>query len=142
MSRFDDRLTKELERAAGPAEPTDVFDEIHRRRERRVTMRRLQTAMLATVVFAGSIAGVLVLNRAFRGEGNTAATAPVAKNGQIVVSFGDDGGTHLYLLDPTDPNWDPSRHQLTDPIPNWGRCGASRHEPFGVARRPDGGVRA
>jgi Tol biopolymer transport system component len=114
VSGFDDRLTKELERAARPAEPTDVFDEIDRRRERRVTVRRVQTAMLATVVFAGSIAGVLVLNRAFRGEGITTPAITSARNGLIVVSFGDDGGTHLYLLDPTDPKWDPSEHRLTN----------------------------
>ena len=74
-ARFDDRLTKELERAARPAEPTGVFEEIDRRRGRRVAVRRVQTALLATAVFAGSIGGVLVLNRAFRGEGATTTPA-------------------------------------------------------------------
>ena len=79
MSRFDDRLTKELERAARPAEPAGVFDEIDRRRERRVTVRRIQTAMLAVVVFAGSIGGVLVLNRAFRGDGDRRSVDPASR---------------------------------------------------------------
>lgn len=116
MSRFDDRLTRELERAARPAEPAGVFDEIDRRRGRRAVMRRVQTAMLATVVFAGSIGGVLVLNRAFRGEGGTTPALPPAQNGLIVVSFGDDAGTHLYLQNPDDPTWDPRDHQLTNDV--------------------------
>jgi Tol biopolymer transport system component len=121
VSRFDERLTKELERAARPAEPADVFDEIDRRRERRVVVRRVQTALLATVVFAGSIGGVLVLNRAFRGDGATTPALPSApaRNGPIVVSFGDDGGTHMYLQDPDDPEWNPRDHQLTGGVPNW-----------------------
>jgi Tol biopolymer transport system component len=114
MSRFDDRLTRELDRVARPAETTDVFDEIDRRRGRRAVVRRVQTAMLATVVFAGSIGGVLVLNRAFRGDGGTTAAVPPAHNGLIVVSFGDDGGVHLYLQNPSDPSWDPRDHQLTN----------------------------
>ncbi len=116
MSRFDDRLTRELERVARPAETTDVFDEIDRRRGRRAVVRRVQTALLATVVFAGSIGGVLVLNRAFRGEGGTAPTISPGQNGLIVVSFGDDGGTHLYLQNPDDPSWDPRDHQLTNDL--------------------------
>ena len=116
MSRFDDRLTRELERVARPAETTDVFDEIDRRRGRRAVVRRVETALLATVVFAGSIGGVLVLNRAFRGEGGTTPALPPAENGLIVVSFGDDGGTHLYLQNPDDLTWDPREHQLTNDL--------------------------
>jgi TolB protein len=118
MSRFDDRLTTELERAATPADPDGAFDEIDRRRSARVAMRRVQAAILATVVFAGSLGGVLVLNRAFRGDGLTAPAVPdVARtNGPIIVSFGDDGGTHLYLQRPDDPHWDPRDHQLTPPV--------------------------
>jgi Tol biopolymer transport system component len=116
MSRFDDRLTRELERAARPAEPTGVFDEIDRRRGRRAVVRRVQTAVLATVVLAGSVGGVLLLNRAFRGEGGTTPGISPAKNGLIVVSFGDDGGTHLYLQNPDDPGWDPRDHQLTNDV--------------------------
>jgi Tol biopolymer transport system component len=115
MSRFDDRLTQELERAATPAEPAGVFEEIDRRRARRATVRRVQTALLATVVFAGSIGGVLVLNRAFRGDVSTVPAAPLPANGAVVVVFGDDGGTHLYLQDPDDATWDPRDHQLTEP---------------------------
>jgi Tol biopolymer transport system component len=114
MSRFDDRLTRELERAARPAEPAGVFDEIDRRRRRRAVVRRVLTAVLAMVVLAGSVGGVLVLNRAFRGERGTSPAISPAKNGLIVVSFGDDGGTHLYLQNPDDPNWDPRDHQLTN----------------------------
>lgn len=68
MSRFDDRLTRELERAARPVEPAGALEEIDRRRGRRVVVRRAQTGLLAAVVFAVSIGGVAVLNRAFRGD--------------------------------------------------------------------------
>jgi Tol biopolymer transport system component len=114
MPNIDDRLTSELERAATPADPAGAFAEIERRRVRRVSVRRAQTALLATVVFAGSIAGVVVLNHVFRsGEGRVGTATIGAENGDLVVAFGDDGGTHLYLLDPNDPTWDPSDHQLT-----------------------------
>ena len=69
MSHFDDRLTKDLDRAARPVDPAGAFEEIDRRRGRRAVLRRAQMALLATVVLAGSLGGVLVLNRAFRGEG-------------------------------------------------------------------------
>jgi Tol biopolymer transport system component len=115
MPNIDDRLTGELERAATPADPAGAFAEIERRRVRRVQVRRMQTALLATVVFAGSIAGVAVLNHAFRAGTNRVGTSTTdAVNGDIVVSFDDGGGTHLYLLDPSDPTWNTRDHQLTD----------------------------
>jgi Tol biopolymer transport system component len=79
-------------------------------------VRRVETAVLATVVLAGSVGGVLLLNRAFRGEGGTTPGHSPAKNGLIVVSFGDDGGTHLYLQNPDNSSWDPRDHQLTNDL--------------------------
>jgi len=121
VSRFDDRLTKELERAARPAEPAGVFDEIDRRRERRVTVRRLQTAMLAVVVFAGSIGGVLVLNRAFRGNGDRTSVDRVSPfpitpktngllafaNGSQVFTVSSEGGDATPLAGAPNGAWHP-----------------------------------
>jgi Tol biopolymer transport system component len=137
MSRFDDRLTTELERAGTPADPDGAFEEIDRRRGARAAMRRVQASVLATAVFAGSLGGVLVLNRAFRGDSTTTPANPITttENGPIVVSFGDDGGTHLYLQDPDDPSWDPRDHQLTDPIQNWSGV---VHRDTNPAVSPDG----
>ena len=65
MSRLDDRLTHELERAARPADPANVFERIDGRRARRHTARRVRAAALAVVVIAGSIGGFAYLNQAF-----------------------------------------------------------------------------
>lgn len=105
MSRFDDRLTTELERAAHPPETVDALEEIERRRGRRVTVRRLQTALLATVVFAGSLGGVLVLNRAFRGDGGMGRPAPgdtspypITQKENGLLAYAD--GSRLFTVSP------------------------------------------
>jgi hypothetical protein len=65
MSRLDDRLTNELERAARPADSAGVFERIDGRRARRHTARRVRAGALAVVVIAGSIGGFAYLSRAF-----------------------------------------------------------------------------
>ncbi len=65
MSRLDDRLRQELERAARPAVPADVFERVDRRRARRHVLRRLQTATLVVVVLAGTAGGFVFLSDAF-----------------------------------------------------------------------------
>ncbi len=70
MPGFDDRLVQELDRAARPAPATpEIFHEIDRRRARRHLLRKVQSAVLAAVVLAGTGAGVLALNHAFRPNG-------------------------------------------------------------------------
>jgi hypothetical protein len=75
MPGFDDRLTRELERAARPASPSGVFDRVDRRRARRARMRKAQAAVLAGVVLAGT-GGVLVLERVFRESDGRPAGSP------------------------------------------------------------------
>lgn len=65
MSRLDDRLTKELEQAARPADPSDVFGQVERRRARRRTARRFQTGVIAATVLAGCVGGFVYLNGTF-----------------------------------------------------------------------------
>ena len=104
MSRLDDRLTKDLDRAARPADPAGAFEAIDRRRERRAVLRRAQTALLATVVLAGSVGGVLVLNRAFRGEGGGRTAGgdttpfPITPKTNGLLAFAD--GDRLFTVPP------------------------------------------
>lgn len=66
MSRLDDRLTKEIERATLPADPAGVFERIDRRRARRASARRIRMGALTVIVVLGCVGGFLALNRAFR----------------------------------------------------------------------------
>jgi sugar lactone lactonase YvrE len=66
MSRLDDRLTTEFERAARPADPAGVFERIDRRRVRRASAHRVRMGAIAIVVVLGSVGGFLALNRVFR----------------------------------------------------------------------------
>ncbi len=103
MSRLDDRLTDELERAARPADTAGVFERIDGRRVRRHRARRVRAGALAVVVIAGSIGGFAYLTRAFGptripGGGGEASV----RDGLIVVSVFDQFGLgHLWLDDPT-----------------------------------------
>jgi hypothetical protein len=89
---------------------------LHERRARKQITQKAGRGLLAVAVLTGSGFGIVGLNRAFRGNGETTLAVPPATNGPIVVSFGDDGGTHLYLQNPDDPNWDPRDHQLTNDL--------------------------
>jgi hypothetical protein len=62
---LDERLTRQLERAARPADPSGVYEHIIRRRERRRIARKAQSAILALAVATGSIAGAYGLWRVF-----------------------------------------------------------------------------
>jgi hypothetical protein len=61
----DERLTRELERAARPADPSGLYEQLIRRRERRNIARKARTVVLAAAVVAGSIAGGFALSRVF-----------------------------------------------------------------------------
>ena len=70
MPGIDDRLERDLERAARPAapDPGATFREVGRRRARRTVMRKVQTVALVVVVLGGTAAGFLALQRNFTGE--------------------------------------------------------------------------
>lgn len=69
MDRLDERLARELERAARPADPSGVYQALIRRRARRRVLRKAQGVALAVVVIAGTTGGLWGLSRAFRGVG-------------------------------------------------------------------------
>ena len=93
MARLDDRLREDLERAARPADPSGLYEDLIRRRERRLVRRRVQAGALALVVLVGTVAGVAGLSRVFR-EGEPAPVlTPVAprpmENGLLAYTTGD-----------------------------------------------------
>jgi hypothetical protein len=99
---LDERLRRELERAGRPADPSGVYEELIRRRERRRIGRRVQAGTLALVVFAATIGGFFALTRVFRGsEEPPPIVAPSVSNGLIVFSLPlKRGGEHLFGVAP------------------------------------------
>jgi hypothetical protein len=82
VARLDDRLRRDLERAARPADPAGVYEELIRRRERKRIAHRIEATALAVAVVAGTIAGTYALSRVFwadtttaGGDGSPSATA-------------------------------------------------------------------
>ena len=100
MSRLDDRLTHELERAARPASPAGAFERVDRRRGRRARLRRIQSGMLIVVVLTGTVAGFMMLSNAFRERGPGIGAAPDVGNGVIVYSEIRNAGEHLWVVNP------------------------------------------
>ena len=68
MPAFDDRLTRELERAARPGIATGTFERVDRRRARRARIRKVGSGALAVAVLAGTLGGAAILTRAFEGD--------------------------------------------------------------------------
>jgi dipeptidyl aminopeptidase/acylaminoacyl peptidase len=106
MSRLDDRLTTELERAARPADPAGAFERIDRRRARHHAARRIRAGALAVVVIAGSIGGFAYLSDAFRGSTNVGGDRtplPLVPSVNGVIAAAEltaDGGLHLVTVNP------------------------------------------
>jgi hypothetical protein len=65
MPGIDDRLERDLERAARPAvpDPGATFRDVTRRRVRRTVARKMQTVALVVFVLGGTAAGFLALQR-------------------------------------------------------------------------------
>jgi len=101
VARLDDRLRRDLERAARPADPSGVYEELIKRRERRRIARRIQAGALAFVVIAGTVAGVYGLSRVFRAGTGEQVKPAGPQNGSIVFSnMGADGRDHLFMINP------------------------------------------
>ena len=63
---LDERLRRELDRAAQPADPSGLYEHLIRRRERRRIAKRFQAGALTVVVILGSVGGFYALTRIFR----------------------------------------------------------------------------
>jgi len=62
---LDERLQHELDRVGRPADPSGVYEELIRRRERRRMARRLTVGGVSVAVIAACIVGVVILSRVF-----------------------------------------------------------------------------
>jgi WD40-like Beta Propeller Repeat len=88
---LDERLRHELEQAGRPADPSGVYEELIRRRERRRLARMVEAGALAVLVVLGSIGGVYALIRIFGGPEAPEIVSPSDANGRIVFSVPLEG---------------------------------------------------
>ena len=103
MARLDERLRDELERAARPADPSGVYEQLIRRHERHQVARRVRVAALTLVVVVGTAGGVLALARVLAPDAagppplRPVAPGPVTNgdlaytDGQRIVARAPDG---------------------------------------------------
>jgi Tol biopolymer transport system component len=127
LTRLDERLRRELERAGRPADPTGVYEELIRRRERRRIVRRVEAGVLALAVSVGSAVGIWSLTRS--GEGVVATPGP----GNEIAAVLSDGDYRLALISAEDG----SVRTLLPP----GSL-SSPFSPVPMAWSPDGGTLA
>jgi hypothetical protein len=73
---LDERLKRELERAGRPADPSGIYEDLIRRRERRRIVRKVESGVLAVAVVAVSVAGVYGLSRVFGEDAERDAATP------------------------------------------------------------------
>jgi hypothetical protein len=121
MTGIDDRLERDLERAARPAapDPGATFRDVTRRRARHATVRKVQTVALVAVVLLGTIGGFAVLQRNFTGAqqpetgGSTSTPSP---------------STATPAFAPIDIPSDPTKTFMVDGLSSFPVCGVSMIE--------------
>jgi WD40-like Beta Propeller Repeat/Lipoprotein LpqB beta-propeller domain len=92
---LDERLRRAFERAGEPADPSGVYEDLIRRRERRRMAHRIRMGALAVAVVGGTIVGVFALSRLFGIPGQDSVTPIVpaqptpSNNGLVVFTTGD-----------------------------------------------------
>ncbi len=84
----DEKLRRELERVAQPADTTGVVERVTRRVARRHMLRRIETGLLGLAVVGGSVAGFGLLTRAWNGSGHE-VTGPADRDGLLAVAVAD-----------------------------------------------------
>lgn len=63
---LDERLRREFDHAARPADPSGIYEHLIRRRERRRIAKRLRAGTLTVIVVLGSVGGFYALTHIFR----------------------------------------------------------------------------
>jgi WD40-like Beta Propeller Repeat len=94
VARLDERLRDELERAARPADPSGVYEQLIRRHERHQVVHRVRVAALTLVVVVGTAGGVLALARVLAPNvAGPPSLRPIAPgpvtNGDLVYTDGE-----------------------------------------------------
>jgi Tol biopolymer transport system component len=102
MSKIDNELSERLGRASAPVGTDGVVDRVDTKRRRAETRHRVGAAALVVVVLVATVAGFLVLRRAFTGDDAPVAELPTIANGPLVVVVADgaqsDSASHLELV--------------------------------------------
>jgi hypothetical protein len=100
MPDLDEFLRNELRRTIAPVDVNDVSSKIDLRRSRRERLRQVQAVGLTVIVLAGTVGGVAMLSRAFRGSGPGIGAVPDVRNGVIVYSEVRNAGPRLWVVNP------------------------------------------
>ncbi|HSJ50019.1 MAG TPA: hypothetical protein VLA90_01865 [Actinomycetota bacterium] len=119
---LDERLRRELDSAGRPADPTGVYEELIRHRERRRMVRKAQHGALAIVIVFGTIGGAYAASSLFRPSDGAPGIQPEYANGLIVYAKHDStaGGVHLYAVDVDGSNVRQLTHgESADHDPSW-----------------------
>jgi hypothetical protein len=74
---LDEHLRRAIDGAGDPADPSGVYEDLIRRRERRRMARRAKVGLLSFVVLVGTVAGVVLLSRVFA---TTPSESPIGKD--------------------------------------------------------------
>jgi Tol biopolymer transport system component len=101
---LDERLQRELEQAGRPGDPSGIYEELIRRRERRRLFHKIEAGTLAVVVVLGSVGGMYALLRIFGGSEAPEIGTTSDANGRIVFSIpleGEGDGLMSVLPDGT-----------------------------------------
>ena len=105
---LDERLRRAIEGAGEPADPSGVYEDLIRRRERRRMARRAKIGGLSIVVLAGSIAVIVLLSRVFAptesrpgADGGVAPSVQPDHTPTDVPSTGEDIGLRFPVCNVT-----------------------------------------
>jgi hypothetical protein len=131
MPRLDERLTRDLERAAEPrAAGPEIFSDIERRRDRHERASRVRRGALAVLVIAATVGGFLAV-RTTVGDRSSPGVGP-PENGRIlftkqVVARRSAGGFQLSFEGLWTMNADGSDPR---PLPGLSTAGPARGRPM------------
>ncbi|MGH2572718.1 MAG: TolB family protein [Actinomycetota bacterium] len=107
MAGIDDRLRRDLERLARPADSAGAFEQVSDRRRRAGYIHRAQVLALVVAVLAASAGGTWALTRAFRlsDEPDRTASGTSVRNGKIAflsdrAAGADPDAQDIYTVDP------------------------------------------
>jgi len=108
---LDEHLRRAIDDAGEPADPSGVYENLVRRRERRRIARTLRTSALAIVVVLGSAAGLYGLSRVFgTDQSATIGGAPVGGRITFVRYDSTEQGDRTSILSVEPDGLDP--HEL------------------------------
>jgi hypothetical protein len=122
MVDLDDYLRREVARRAAEVDPSGVLEDVRRRVRRRRAIHRAERGLLAVTVLTATVAGGLVLWRAFTPHQQQPGGPVEAEMAFVAV----DGRMRVTLVAERSPRGSAATVQLEVSIrsgPNWSRAG-------------------